>query len=183
MLQTLRFDQLVGLVQVFQTLLQFFLDALHRFQQGFPRGDVVALGVESETWQLAENLAGQRIEGGDVLHFIVEQLDADGFQIRFGREDVDHVAAYPEGGAGKVHFVAGVLQVGQAAQQRALVELVATVHVQDHFQVGLGAAQAVDARHGGDDDRVAPLQQRLGRRQAHLLDVVVDRGVLLDEGV
>ena len=28
-----------------------------------------------------------------------------------------------------------------------------------------------------------PLEQRLGRRQAHLLDVLVDRGVLLDVGV
>ncbi|MOA13886.1 hypothetical protein D3C78_1339540 [compost metagenome] len=55
--------------------------------------------------------------------------------------------------------------------------------MQDHFQVGLGAAQAIDARHGGDDDRVTPLQQCLGRRQAHLLDVIVDRSVLLDEGV
>ena len=30
---------------------------------------------------------------------------------------------------------------------------------------------------------VAALEQRLGRRQAHLLDVLVDRGVLLDVGV
>jgi hypothetical protein len=30
------------------------------------------------------------------------------------------------------------------------------------------------------DHHVAPLHQRLGRRQAHLLDVLVDRGILLD---
>ena len=46
-----------------------------------------------------------------------------------------------------------------------------------------GIAQAVDRRHRRDDDRVRPLEQRLGRRQAHLLDVRVDRGVLLDVGV
>ena len=52
-----------------------------------------------------------------------------------------------------------------------------------HLEIGLGIAEAVDRRHGGDDDHVAPLQQRLGGRQAHLLDVLVDRGVLLDVGV
>ena len=44
-------------------------------------------------------------------------------------------------------------------------------------------ADTVNARHGADDDGVAPLQQRLGRGQAHLLDVLVDAGVLLDEQV
>ena len=50
-------------------------------------------------------------------------------------------------------------------------------------QIRLRIAEAVDRRHRRDDDRVAALEQRLGRRQAHLLDVLVDRGVLLDVGV
>ena len=41
-------------------------------------------------------------------------------------------------------------------------------------------ADAVDARDGRDDDRVAALEQRLGRREPHLLDVLVDARVLLD---
>ena len=35
----------------------------------------------------------------------------------------------------------------------------------------------------GDDDGIVPLEQRLGRRQAHLLDVLVDAGILLDEQI
>ncbi|MNQ74102.1 hypothetical protein D3C85_888540 [compost metagenome] len=97
--------------------------------------------------------------------------------------DINHIAAHTEGGAGKIHVVAGVLQVCQAAQQGALIELVAAINVQDHFQVGFRTAQTVDARHRGDDDRVLTLQQRLGRRQAHLLDVIVDRSVFLDKGI
>ncbi|MNZ86664.1 hypothetical protein D3C78_1054910 [compost metagenome] len=143
----------------------------------------MALGVEGETRQLADHLAGQRVEGGQAFHLVVEQLDADRLQLRLGRIDVDHIAAYPEGGAGEVHVVARVLQLGQPTQQFALVEFVAAVDVQDHLQVRLGIAQAVDRRHRGDDDRVRPLEQRLGGRQAHLLDVVVDRGVLLDVGI
>ncbi|MNN34905.1 hypothetical protein D3C81_1487340 [compost metagenome] len=55
--------------------------------------------------------------------------------------------------------------------------------MQDHLQVGFRTAQTVDAGHRGNDDRIATLQQRLGCRQAHLLDMVVDRGILLDEGI
>ena len=49
--------------------------------------------------------------------------------------------------------------------------------------VVLGLADAVDGTDAGHDDHVAPLQQALGGRQAHLLDVLVDRAVLLDEQV
>ncbi|MNZ54654.1 hypothetical protein D3C78_725610 [compost metagenome] len=183
LLKTLGLDQLVVVAQVFQALLQLLLDLIHRLQQGLAGRDVVALGIEGEARQLANHFAGQRIEGRDVLHLVVEQLDTDGLQLGFRREDVDHVAAYAEAGPCEVHVVARVLQAGQAAQQFALVHAVAAIQVQDHLQVGGGIAKAVDRRHGADDDRVLALQQRLGRRQAHLLDMVVDRGVLLDIGV
>ena len=55
--------------------------------------------------------------------------------------------------------------------------------MQQHLHVRLRIAQAVNRRHGGNDDRIGALQNRLGRRQPHLLDVLVDRGVLLDVGV
>ena len=44
-------------------------------------------------------------------------------------------------------------------------------------------ADTVDGRHGGDNDGVASLQQRLGCRQAHLLDMLVDVRVFLDEQI
>ena len=54
----------------------------------------------------------------------------------------------------------------------------------DHgLQVLLGRAEAVDARDGGDDDDVAPAEQRVGRGVPQPLDLGVDRRVLLDEGV
>jgi hypothetical protein len=40
-----------------------------------------------------------------------------------GREDVDHLAAHAVGAAVQLHIVAGVLQLRQAAQDRALVDL------------------------------------------------------------
>ena len=52
-----------------------------------------------------------------------------------------------------------------------------------HRRIGLDRADAVDARHRGDDDDVVALEQRARRRVAHAVDLLVDRGFLLDIGV
>ena len=63
------------------------------------------------------------------------------------------------------------------------VDLVADLDVGRQLHVVGGRAQAVDARDRGDDQRIGPRQQRLRRRMAQPLDLVVDRGVFLDVGV
>ncbi len=55
--------------------------------------------------------------------------------------------------------------------------------MQNHAVVIGRVADTVNRRHRADDDGVAPLEQRLGRRQPHLLDVLVDARILLDEQV
>src|SRR6185437_1629927 len=54
---------------------------------------------------------------------------------------------------------------------------------QDEVGVALRRANAVDARDRRHDDHVAPGEERGGRGVAEAVDVVVDRGVLLDVGV
>ena len=85
--------------------------------------------------------------------------------------------------AREFELVALVLHRRQARDDVALRQLLVLAQVQDHAVVIDRVADAVDARHGGDDDGVLALEQRLGRRQAHLLDVLVDARVLLDEQV
>jgi len=67
--------------------------------------------------------------------------------------------------------------------QAALIDPVAPHQVQNHLEVGIRIAQAVNRRYGGHHDSVLALHQRLGSRQAHLLDMAVDGGVLLNVGV
>src|SRR3546814_16812695 len=57
------------------------------------------------------------------------------------------------------------------------------LQMQHHLEILLRIAEAVDGRYRADDDGIAPCHQGLGGRQAHLLDVFVDRTVLVDEGV
>ena len=49
--------------------------------------------------------------------------------------------------------------------------------------VRLRLTDAVNGRDRRDDHHIAPLENALGARQAHLFDVLVDRRVLLDEQV
>jgi len=69
------------------------------------------------------------------------------------------------------------LQVPSHPVLRALVEL------DRHLAERLRASEAVDARDRRHDQDVAPLEERGGRRDAHLVDLVVDLRFLLDVGV
>jgi hypothetical protein len=95
-------------------------------------------------------------------------------------EDLDHVAPHAERAAVEVQVVALVLDLHQLGDDVLAIGLLADLEVHELVVVGLGAAQAVDAAHAGDDDHVLALQQRPRRRVAHAVDLLVDAGVLLD---
>ena len=139
--------------------------------------------IDRESRHPAQHLAGERIEKAQRLDLLVEQFDPHRLALRLGRKDIDDIAANPVGALLQVDLVARVLHVGQTPQELALLQDVAARHVQHHAEVSLRIPKAVNRRHRRHDDGVGPLEQRLGRRQAHLLDVLVDRGILLDEGV
>ena len=136
--------------------------------------------IDRRARRALRDLARQRIEVADLLDLVVEQLDAHGVLLRLGGKDVDDVAAHAIGAAREIERIARVLQLRQAAQQVALVQRRAAREMQHHAVVRLGIAEAVDRRHRRDDHDVAALEHGFRRRQPHLLDVAVDRGVLLD---
>jgi hypothetical protein len=181
--EALRLEQPPRIAQLLETYAQVLADLIHRTDQPLARRDVVSPGVDGEARYLARDRAGQRVEERDRIDGVVEKLDAHGLALRLGREDVDHVAAHPISALREIKLVARVLHLGQASQQLTLLQAVAAFQVQHHRQVRLRIAEPVDRGDGRDDDRVRPLEQRFGRREAHLLDVLVHRGILLDVGV
>src|SRR5690606_2582631 len=111
---------------------------------------------------------------------VVEQLYAQRFALGLRREDIDDITADPVRALREIQLVARVLHVCQPAQELALVHAVPAHQVQHHGKVRTRIAEAVDGGDGRYDDGVRPFEQGLGGREAHLLDVLVYRGVLLD---
>ena len=183
LLQPLRFHQLVFLVEEIEPLAQFSLDGLDGAQHGLARRHVVARRVHRKARNLLPHTAGQRIEQLQRFDFVVEQLQAHRHFCMLGGEDVDRVAAHAEGAALEIRLVACVLHGDQARDHVALADLVPRAQRQDHLVVFARIADTVDGRDGGHDHHIAALQQALGGGEPHLLDVLVDRRILLDEEV
>ena len=131
---------------------------------------------------LGDDLAGQRMQVGELLDLVAEELDPHG-QLLVHREDLDDVAAHPERATGERQIVARVLDVDQPAQQGVAVVLLADREPHAPVDVLLRGAEAVDARHRRDDHHIAAGQQAHRRRVTQPLDLVVDRRILLDVGI
>ena len=127
----------------------------------------------------ADDLAGERIEPRQLVDFVAEQPDAKRVLL-VRRHDLDDVAAHAEGAAPELHVVALVLDLDQLPEDLIAVDALPELERQQHAVVRLGRAKAVDAGDAGDDDDVAALEERPGGREAHPVDLVVDRRFLLD---
>ena len=94
--EALRFEQLACVVQLVETLLEFYLDRFDRLLQRWLRRDVVRVRVELDQRQLVRLRAGQRIELDDAFDFIAEQREAPRAIFQVSRKDFDRIAARAE---------------------------------------------------------------------------------------
>ena len=170
-------------VELGEARLELDLDVADGLADGGAGGDVVGIGVDGDGVERRRLLAGQRVELDDPLDGVAEQAEPPRPVLVMGREDLDGIAAHPEIAAPQNHVVAPVLKLHQLAQKLGPVDPLARLQGHDHLRIGLERADAVDARHRGDDDDVLALEQRPGGGVTHAVDLLVDRGVLFDVGV
>ena len=102
-------------LELADALLHLRLDVDDRGLQLVGRRDVVRGRVDVELVALGEHLAGERVELGDALDLVAEELDADD-EVVVGRLELERVAAHAEPGARQGLVVALVLEVDQLAQ-------------------------------------------------------------------
>ena len=183
LLDPLRFDQPGRAKEVLDPVGELELDRVDCLQGGRPRGHVVAGRVHRKARQALQGVARQRVEERQRFYLVVEQRNAHRVLRVLGREHVDDIAAHPERAAPEVHLVAVVLHRREALDDVTLGVLLAHPQVEDHGVVFGRVTNTVDRRDRRHDHDVAAFHQRLGCRKSHLLDVLVDRGVLLDEQV
>ena len=124
-------------------------------------------------------LARERIERHELVDLVAEEIDADGM-LFVRREHLDGVSAHAKGAAAELGVVSLVLDLDELPEHVLPGNPLTARQRQHHAVVRLGRAEAVDARHAGDDDDVAALEERPRGRQAHAVDLVVDRRFLLD---
>ena len=150
-----------------------------RSARASPPRHVVACGPDRDVVEGVQDLAGQRVEVLDRLDLVAEQLDpVRGLGV--SGHDLEHLSPRAEGAAAEVGVVAAVLHRDELAEDLLAVDPVADLEQLHLVAVELRRADPVDARDGGDDDHVLAGEQRCGRRVAQAVDLVVDRGVLLD---
>ena len=125
-------------------LLHLGLDVDDRLLELVLRRDVVGRRVDVDLLALGQELAGQRVELGDPLDLVAEELDPDERLLR-GRLELEGVAADPEPGAGEGRVVALVLEVDEVAQDGVAPVLAAGPQLEHGRAVVDRGAEAVDA--------------------------------------
>ena len=141
---------------------------------------VVRRGPDRDVLEVVlDELAGERVEVLQALDVVAEQRRPVG-RLRVGGEDLERLAAHAERAATERLVVARVLDGDELAQQRVAVDLVAAAQDLHVHVVRLRRAEAEDARDRRDDEHVAAGEERGRRGVAQPVDLLVDRGVLLD---
>ena len=128
-------------------------------------------------------IAGQCLKFRDPVDLVAEKFDAEGHIGRVGRENLQRIAVHAEGAAPEIHIIARVLHVHEPADHIVAVRFHTGAQGDNHVLIINRAAQSVDAGHRRDDNYVRPLGKCRRRRMAQLVDVVIDRGILLDIGI
>ena len=135
--------------------------------------------VDHRPVQLLQDLARDGLKAPDPGYAIVVKLYPVGF-LDIGRIDLEDIPPDAEAGPLEDGVVALILEGNQAALDLVHIDLVAHGEAKGHLAHRVRGRKAVDAGHGGHDDDILPLHEAPGGRKPHPVDLLVDRGVLLD---
>ena len=178
LLQTLCLDQLFVFLQLHKPALELFFNMIHSAKHHISRGDVMRFWKNRYARHLGFNSAGEWIENTNILDFFVKQFDPHRFSFRVRGEDINDVAPDTIGATLEIYIVTGVLELSQLTEHPALINDFTAGQVHDHLEIGLRIAQTIDCRHSCNYQAILSLQQRLGGRQTHLLNVLINRCIL-----
>ena len=159
------------------------LDLVHGGHElGLARG-VVGGGEDGGVVLVAQHLAGEGVDLGDLLDLVPKEADPQRPAFVAHGEDIQRVPPDPEGTSLKVQVVPLELDVHQPPHDLLPAHLHAGAEGQGQVQILLWVAQGVDAAHRRHDDHVAALVQRTGGGVTEPVDLLVHRGGLFDIGV
>ena len=165
----------------FHAFAQFIFNFLDCAQHRIARCDVVRSGINRETRDFLHHFSCQWVKQLHGLHFIVKHAQT---QRKIGIlrwENINRIATHSKRPARKINFIAVVLHHCELLDDVALRYFIARAQHQLHAMVFLWITYPVNTRDRPHDNHIAPLEQAFGRRQTHLLDMLINRRVFFDE--
>ena len=183
LLDALGFEHLALALEVHHLLEEVVADLVDGGDGALFGGDEVVCRVDADFRNFLYHCSGAGVDHGDGIDLIAEKLDAYGV-VGTAQKHVYGVAFCAERAAGELAFgayVEGVHELIKKAGQRTLLPAPDGHSLLVEI---VGIAYAVEAAYRTDYDHVAPAaQKRRSGGEAQLLDLIVDREVLLNIGV
>ncbi|CAI8178501.1 MAG: Uncharacterised protein [Alphaproteobacteria bacterium] len=141
------------------------------------------IGIEPHFFQITRFLSGQRVELGQAVNLITEHFNPPSAVFIMRRKHVNRIAADAKIAARKSHIIAPILQCHQIGEQLRAANIHAFFKLQRHAGIAFHRADAVNARHGSDDNYVIAFQQRPRRGMAHAVNLLVNIAFFFDVSV
>ena len=133
--------------------------------------------------QLSLDLSCEHVDLGNPVDLISEKFHPHSGIGFIGRNNLHHISAHPEGTSFKIHLVPVILDVDELPDDLVPVLLHTRTQGYHHFLKILRLTQAIDTGHTGDDNHVPPLNEGRRRRQAQLINLVIDRRIFGNIGI
>ena len=179
----LRLDQLAVFFKIFDTLLHFGLNipkCLFQFVLGC---DIMRSRIDGHMIQKAHGCAGNRMDLGNPIDFIPEELHANGIVIGVSQPNFQRITPNAEAVSLKSQIVALVLKLYQTAAQRIPIPGVSGAQRDHHIGIIDGVAQRVDTGYRGHNDHIPPLKETGSGAVAQPIQFCVYIGIFFDVGI
>ncbi|MPM47828.1 hypothetical protein SDC9_94549 [bioreactor metagenome] len=158
-------------------LLHLPLDHSGRLLDGVGARNVVLRREDADLLLPQQALARNGIDLVDPLYLVVKEGDAQR-GVAVGGIYLHRLSPASEGPRDERDVVAFVVVLDEAQHEGAAFPALPLREAEDRVLVVLPLSESVDAGDARDDDDVAPLKQRLSRREAQFFDTLVDGGIL-----
>ena len=151
--EPLSFEQFPILFEPGDPLAELLANGQQRRAQLLGGCDELFARINRDGGKRFDFVAGQRLEARDPVDFVAEKLDPQGVFAASGAK-LDRITAHAKLAAGELDVVARVLQVHQPVKEMVASQLHGGANRDDHRLVIFLAANAINARHTGDDNHV-----------------------------
>ena len=141
------------------------------------------VSIHADITDVALGFPCQRVEFGDRIYLVSEEIEPPGRIIIVSREKFNRIAPNAERAALKRQVIALILQLDKLRHESAGIHLVTLFQIHRHRRIGLDGPNTVNTGDRGDNDTIIAFQNGARRGVAHPVDLLIHRTVFFNECV